>query len=395
MNLVRALVLLSSTSLLAIGCGDDNGGDDLAAVSDLSAVADMATPNDLAQAPQDLKPACDPDGGIPSTLECAGLYDSFAAKTVRADVLPFAPGYELWSDGAVKSRFIYLPPGEKIDVTNMANWVFPVGTKIFKEFKLTIGSADKRVETRMWWKRGDADWVGVVYRWSDAEDAAPRLETGAAAVGGTTYEIPAENRCVACHLGKTDKPAGFEAVLLAAPAATGLTWDQLKTKMLVTSSNGNDTIATSSLQIPGNSGDATLAAKERAALGFLHVNCGVLCHKAGGPGPFRLDIDVSSGAAPADVQSTTAFTGAIGINSNWKPAGAAVGDLYYRINPTEIGRSAIRLRMNIRDALPGSSGVDQMPPLLSHIVPAAGLLAIDAWITAMVAAPYPAPGPDM
>jgi hypothetical protein len=368
------------------GCGDDHGSDDLsAAPSDLSVQLDLTPPADLA-APVDLKPPCDPDGGIPSTLECAGLYDDFASKSVRTDVKAYTPGFELWSDGAKKRRFLYLPPGTKIDVSKLHDWVFPVGTKLFKEFTLTISSTDKLVETRMFWKRGDADWVPVVYRWNDAQTEAPRLESGLDAVPGTTYEIPAENRCNACHAARTDKPAGFEAVLLASPNASGLTWAQLQAQGLLSSSNGNQDVPASALQIPGNAIEAT-------ALGLLHANCGILCHQPGGIGPFQMNIDVSSGAAPADVQSTKTFLTAIGINSNWKAAGAALTDNYYRIRPTDPTRSSIRLRMNIRDAMPGSSGVDQMPPLLSHTMPAAVLTAIDAWINSMTAAPYPAPGP--
>jgi hypothetical protein len=380
MVIARCLAL----GILLAGCEDQKSGGDLSMPMDMAVAVDL-TQIDL-ESPPDLRPSCVDDAGMPATLACTGLYFDFATKTVSAEVQAYAPGYELWSDDAKKSRYILLPPGGQIDVTTMDDWIFPVGTKVWKEFRLTIGGTEKRVETRLLWKRGDADWVGLVYRWNDAETEANHLRNGEGNVGGTMYEIPAENRCISCHIGRTDRLAGFEAVLLAAPTATGLTWDQLKSQSLVTASNGHATIATSALQIPGN-------AIEVAALGFLHTNCGILCHQPGLGTPFSLNIDVSSGAAPTMVSGTSAFITAVGITSDYKPASAGVSDNYYRIRPTDVTRSTIHIRMSSRDAPVGSSGIDQMPPLITHVVPADGLAAVDAWINSMTAAPYPAPGP--
>ncbi len=371
------LTVIFALGILA-GCGDDpQPALDLAVEPDLTATVDMATP------PPDLAPnPCDVDAGVPPALECTGLYANFAQKTIAPTALPYAPGTEFWSDGAKKSRWIELPAGTTIDVTKLHDWVFPTGTKLWKEFRLELAGVEKRVETRLFWKRGEGDWVGAVYRWNDTETAAPRLTTGLAAVPGTTYEIPAENRCVACHLGKTDRPLGFEAVSLAEPTTTGLGWEQLKSTGKVTATNANAMVAASSLQIPGS-------ATERAALAYLHVNCGVSCHKAGSSGLFELQLEVSSGAAPASVMVTKAF-GSINILSTYVPMGSTGN--YYRIRPTDAAHSTVRTRMDLRDAPAGTSGIAQMPPLLTHTKDTAGLAAIDAWIAAMTAAPYPAPG---
>ena len=70
----------------------------------------------------------------PPTLGQAGLYSDIRSKTVAPENLPYAPQYPLYTDGAVKSRWIYLPPGQQIDASEPDQWVFPVGTRIFKEF---------------------------------------------------------------------------------------------------------------------------------------------------------------------------------------------------------------------------------------------------------------------
>jgi hypothetical protein len=90
-------------------------------------------------------PAVAPGAPAPARLADTGLYEDFAARRVAADVLPYTPQYPLWSDGATKRRWIRLPPGAAIDASDPDAWVFPVGTKLWKEF-----SFERRVETGSW-----------------------------------------------------------------------------------------------------------------------------------------------------------------------------------------------------------------------------------------------------
>jgi len=64
----------------------------------------------------------------------------------------YKPALELWADGATKQRFISIPAGIKIDTSSFDEWVFPNGTKVWKEFRLD----GKRVETRLYEKGTDA-----------------------------------------------------------------------------------------------------------------------------------------------------------------------------------------------------------------------------------------------
>jgi hypothetical protein len=71
--------------------------------------------------------------------------------TLSPDVSPYAPSTPLWADGASKRRFIYLPPGTTIDSRDPDHWLFPNGTKIWKEF-----SRDgRKLETRYLEKQSD------------------------------------------------------------------------------------------------------------------------------------------------------------------------------------------------------------------------------------------------
>jgi len=364
-----------------VHCSDNpasssDGGADLSTAADLS-VADLSL-GDLASA--DLTPAasCGGDGGASNELRCTGLYSNWATRTIDPANREFEPTYRLWSDGASKRRWMYLPPGTQIDVTNMNAWSFPVGTKFWKEFQLNIGGVDKRVETRLLWKTDPFTWTMTTYAWSSDEMTATELPGGMLVVPGTTnYEIPSTNNggCTVCHDGRADRVLGFEAVSLA--EATPFGWNELKTLSLVTSTNGNHTLAASALHVPGN-------ATEKAAIGYLHANCGNACHHPGGSGPFSMRVDIASGTTPVNVQSTTAF-GAINTASGFIPTGGTGN--YYRIRPTDTSRSTIHLRMNVRGGYP------QMPPNDTHVVDIAGLAAVDAWINAMTTAPYPAPSP--
>jgi hypothetical protein len=47
----------------------------------------------------------------PAALSQTGLYADIASDTMAPGVVPFTPQFELWSDGAVKRRWMQLPPG--------------------------------------------------------------------------------------------------------------------------------------------------------------------------------------------------------------------------------------------------------------------------------------------
>src|SRR5689334_10370137 len=60
--------------------------------------------------------------GLPEQLSCLGLYKDEAMKHVADDMREYAPAFHLWSDGADKKRWVFLPKGEKIDATRPMDW---------------------------------------------------------------------------------------------------------------------------------------------------------------------------------------------------------------------------------------------------------------------------------
>ena len=75
--------------------------------------------------------------GAPALLSETGLYEASRPGAIARGVRQFSPQYPLWSDGAAKARWVYLPACATIDATDGADWGFPVGTKFWNEFAFT------------------------------------------------------------------------------------------------------------------------------------------------------------------------------------------------------------------------------------------------------------------
>jgi len=313
------------------------------------------------------------DAGEPLDLRCTGLYSDWATKTVSPENQPYTPGLLLWSDGAGKKRWIYLPKGQKIDTSVMDEWTFPVGTRIWKEFSLPVSgaTASVRIETRLIWKLHDGfdGWYYTTYRWSaDGKTSATENTAGELDANGAGYEVPSHDECNECHKGREDFVMGFEALSLSLPAADGLAMAALLDAGRLTAPPA------SNLAIPG---DPTAA----AALGWLHVNCGISCHNRGGgvagASGFLTRLDV---ATLGSVQDTDTWT------TGWnKPAlkftipDAATSDV---LHACSLATSAAYYRAAHRDGVdgdPAEAGI-QMPTFDTHRVDIAGLALLAAWI---------------
>ena len=66
----------------------------------------------------------------PATLRETGLYSDYASQAIDPANVSYSPQYPLWSDGASKRRWIYLPPSTRIAASDPDVWGFPEGTKI-------------------------------------------------------------------------------------------------------------------------------------------------------------------------------------------------------------------------------------------------------------------------
>jgi cytochrome c553 len=325
----------------------------------------------------------DPDGSK-RHLECTGLYADAASKVVAPDVRAYRPALEFWSDGAAKQRWIHLPPGTTIDASDVDEWVFPAGTKLWKEFSLE----GRRVETRLYEKTA-AGWRHAVYRWNAAETSAERLETGEklppTGARSTTYEIPDATQCKTCHDGRKEPVLGFDAVGLGLPGAEGVTLGSLAKEGRL-----NAAPATTDLVVPDDLGDGT----GPSALGFLHANCGG-CHNdnAAAVASYtkpKLLLHASEllgedgGAAPTSYKGLRAYATTVCKAANrTDPDGGAPYALVQPGAPTA-SLVAILAGQRVAEGKEPSSGV-QMPPIVTRAVDGAGHAKLTSWISALAA----------
>jgi hypothetical protein len=297
---------------------------------------------------------CDARADHPSRLSCTGLYADLRSGALAAGVEPYAPGIGSYSDGADKSRWIRLPAGTAIDGSDPDEWTFPVGTQFWKEFRV----AGQRVETRFL-RKNASGWLRTTYRWAPDGSDAFELTVGAQDVLGTRYEIASSTECAMCHDGRRDTVLGFEAVALAAPGATGLTYDRLVSEGLLTGA------PSARPTIPGDA-DAV------AALSWLHVNCGVSCHNAS-DGSLAGDTGLLMrlAASATTVEATDTYQTAVGVASHFQPAGESG---WLRITAGDAAHSVIPYRDSQRD------NAAAMPPVAIHTVDEPGLADVRTWI---------------
>ena len=150
----------------------------------------------------------------PPTLRDTGLYSNWAARIVAPDNLPFSPQYPLWSDGAQKSRWLYIPKGTFIDGSNVDVWVFPVGMRVWKEFRF-----GRRAETRLI-ERSRTGWQYATYAWNEDETEAALVPEGGIRYSvpirdGVRHAIPSRADCRACHEGGPARLLGVTALQLS------------------------------------------------------------------------------------------------------------------------------------------------------------------------------------
>lgn len=316
-------------------------------------------------------PATEPS--LPKELRCTGLYGDWERRTYACGVEEFRPAYELWSDGALKRRFIALPEGSAVDASDPDAFQFPVGTQLWKEFWLEQGASRVLGETRLL-RKTELGWLYTTYVWSPDGSRAVQTNDGVSDLFGTGHTVPTRDQCRECHSGRHDFVLGWDLVLLGEGAA-GLTRDRLAAEGRLTGIDPSLDVS-----IPGE-GD------ERHALGYLHANCGVSCHNrsknaaARTSGLFmRLDVHTLS-----DVHATDTVRG---INRSPGPdAILPKGGPFYDFRPLDPERSLVIARMSTREEA-------AMPRLGTNRVDEAGVALVTAWVLGMTESRgYPAPAP--
>lgn len=306
---------------------------------------------------------------LPHRLADTGLYD--ASGAVAARNRPFSPQYPLWSDGAGKMRWVYLPDGAAIDARDPNAWDFPVDTRFWKEFTF----AGRKVETRLLWKVAPDRWLAGSYVWSadgrEATLAPPDGVSGAAELApGKWHSVPSRPDCEACHGSGSMTPLGFTALQLSPDRDPGAVHAETPSA---------DAVSLSALVGEGRLQGwprgrpapriATSRPHTRAALGYLLTNCGS-CHNGRGEisvlGPTLRQEDLLHDA-------DAVARALVGQPTKWQVPGRPDGTSVL-VDATAPASSALLVRMRSR------SPSSQMPPLGTRLRDDRALETISRWI---------------
>ncbi len=158
-------------------------------------------------------------GQVPLTLRDVGAFTDVRTLQVDTNFFPFEVTTPLWSDGAIKTRWLDLSRARgKVRFDESNAWDFPEGAVFLKHFELEltngVAASRRRVETRVLVKTAD-DIYGLTYRWGNSLTNAVLVppegtnETFVIHDGGIlrtqVWSYPTWDQCRTCH----NREAGF------------------------------------------------------------------------------------------------------------------------------------------------------------------------------------------
>lgn len=231
----------------------------------------------------------------PKLLSGFGFFDELAAQKPAAGVIPFSLNTPLFSDGALKQRFVYVPAGKAARYDASEAFDFPVGAALIKTFAFPAdfrkpAEAVRLIETRVL-LRQEGGWQAWAYLWNAEQTDATLKITGAkvdvstvAATGAPltfTYSVPNKNQCKACHAFNGEiVPLGPKARNLNGDFAYAMGKANQLAQWSETGLLAGAPAADTAPRAPDwRDASAPLDARARA---WLDVNC-AHCHRSEGP----------------------------------------------------------------------------------------------------------------
>ncbi|HSD89085.1 MAG TPA: hypothetical protein VLB44_16265, partial [Kofleriaceae bacterium] len=219
----------------------------------------------------------------PATLSATGCFIIAAGiASPHPGLVPYDVNSELWSDGAIKRRWLGLASGA---LTQLANGSLdaPVGSLVIKEFGINDPATRTIMETRFL-VRTATGWQGFSYRWrlngTDADLLAGNSSitvTWPLAGGGThDHTYPSRAQCQRCHNASVGQLLGVNPGQLARRFDyAGILDDQLDVLTNLGLYTGSTTVT------PYPAPHDPRATLERRVRGYLAANCSH-CHNPAG-----------------------------------------------------------------------------------------------------------------
>jgi uncharacterized repeat protein (TIGR03806 family) len=308
----------------------------------------------------------------------------------------------LWSDGASKDRWVFIPPGARVAIKDCrrtpgacldpelrtggtywdeGHFELPDGTVLVKNFSI----GQRRVETRLIARRG-AGWGAYSYQWNEEQTEAVVIGADEGAVarefpnpdlnptndpkvtrappGKQLWTYPGRTDCIKCHIDEEGFQLGLELVQLnrSVTYPDGTTMNQLEhwaaAGLFETAPARPYPPA---LPLPTGA-EATL---EQRARSYLHANCAI-CHRPGS-NFVLMDLRWTAPLFATQTCNVEPLKGNLGVG------GAR------RLVPGQPGQSVLSLRMHTLEER------FRMPQLASAVVDVEGARVVDAWIASLPA----------
>ena len=312
---------------------------------------------------------------IPPTLSATGLFANTTSLTPAPGLIEYDVNAPLWSDGAIKRRWLALPGAEQIIFNASGPWTFPVGTVLVKHFELELVAGNpgsrRRLETRVLVHQ-QSGWAGFVYKWNAAQTDADLLPnarisdtftiTDTSAPGGQrlqTYGYPSRNDCMDCHTAAAGHVLGPRTLQLNGdfdyPAARDnqlRSWNNIG---LFTTNIGPHGV----FDAHANPSDPSAPIEARARA-YLAANC-AMCHLPGGPAPGGLDLRSGIPTSSLNVSGVRPSEGSLGLVDA------------FRVKPGVKESSVLWERVRRRNNV-------QMPPLATNEVDPVAEDVLGQWI---------------
>jgi uncharacterized repeat protein (TIGR03806 family) len=317
-----------------------------------------------------------PSHPFPKLLSQTGAFADLENLEPARGLIPYTVNSPLWSDGAVKSRWLALPANTVIGFAPNGEWMFPAGTVFVKNFELPVDDTNsnvlRRLETRLLvWDTNGAVY-GASYKWRDdhrdadlvtaglTEDIAVKTATGTRI---QRWFYPGRQDCLTCHTPASGGVLGVKTRQLNGDFKypSGVTDNQLRTwnhlGLFDAKLDENDIPQFAKLVAVTDSA-APLGLRVRS---YLDANC-AQCHRPGGAEAFfdtRFDTPLEKqGVLNGPVANSLGISGA------------------KIIVPGNVSKSVLFQRISI-------VGNQQMPPLAKNVVDQKAVSTIAEWINSL------------
>ncbi|GGD97566.1 hypothetical protein GCM10011515_16690 [Tsuneonella deserti] len=297
---------------------------------------------------------------LPANLSAFGFFADGPAQIPAARVTPYRLNTPLWSDGAEKLRFVYIPDGSQAKAEGENLLQLPVGAALIKTFAFQDHGKRRLIETRVLLHRTDG-WVALPYLWN-AEQTDAKLALAGARVPVVSpageaieYRVPNKNQCKECH--------GLNgAVIPIGPKARNLSRDWLDRFAAAGMLDAAPAVAH---PVPLWE-DRAKAGSEAAARGYLEANC-AHCHQPG----------ASASNSGLDLRWEQDDPHALGIMKRPVAAGRGAGSLLFDVVPGKPSESILLHRMGSLE------GGVAMPELGKATLDHEGLAVVERWIAGL------------